>query len=186
MKHFLPALRMLAFMTILTGLAYPLLITGISHSLFSSKSRGSFVEKAGVMVGSELIGQKFESDRYFWSRPSASDYNPLPSGGSNLGLASQDLKKLVGERRSKLMLKHPNDGEPPQDLLFASGSGLDPHISPAAANYQLARIAQARGRDISAMRHLVSDLTEPRQFGILGEPRLNVLRLNLALDEISK
>lgn len=184
MKHALPALRMLIFMTLLTGIIYPVLVTGLSKVFFFEKATGSLIKFRGNVIGSELIGQKFESDRYFWSRPSAVDYNPLPSGGSNLGLASQDLKKIIDERSAKLMNKHPQSGNPPQDLIFASGSGLDPHISVAAAYFQVARIAQMRGLGNSAVRKVVNELTEPRQFGIFGEPRINVLKLNLAMDKL--
>ncbi len=184
MKHALTALRMLIFMTLLTGIIYPMIVTGLSKVFFFEKASGSLIQSKGTLVGSELIGQKFESDRYFWSRPSAVDYNPLPSGGSNLGQASSDLKKIADERSIKLMNKHPQAGIPTQDLIFASGSGLDPHISVAAAEFQVARVAQMRGLENSAVHKVVNELTEPRQFGIFGEPRLNVLMLNLAMDKL--
>ncbi len=184
MKHALPAFRMLIFMTLLTGVAYPLLVTEISSIFFHDQAAGSLINKNGNIIGSELIGQKFESDRYFWPRPSAVDYNPLPSGGSNLGQVSLDLKKIVDERSLKLKNKNPASGNPPQDLLFASGSGLDPHISVEGAEFQIARLAQIRGLEPIALRQLVGRMTEPRQFGILGEPRVNVLKLNLALDSL--
>lgn len=185
MKFASTALRMLIFMTLLTGVAYPLLVTGLSQVLFRDKASGSYVQSQGELRGSELIGQKFESDQYFSSRPSASDYNAQASGGSNQGPTSAALKKAVDERANNLKSKNPEGGVPPQDLLFASGSGLDPHISVASANYQVARLAQARQLDISAVRQLINNFTEPRQFGIFGEPRVNVLMLNLAIDQLS-
>lgn len=185
MKYFLPAFRMFVFMTLLTGLIYPLLVTGVSHTFFSHFAKGSFVEKNNSLVGSELIGQKFEADKYFWPRPSAIHYNPLPSGGSNLSLASQDLKKRIDESSIKLQEKNSAEDQViPQDILFSSGSGLDPHISPSAAYYQIERISKSRNLESTAVRKLVKDLTEHRQFGILGEPRVNVLKLNLALDAL--
>jgi K+-transporting ATPase ATPase C chain len=133
-------------------------------------------------VGSELLAQKFASERYFWPRPSAIDYNTLSSGGSNLGQASAALKKAYDERRAALAAAHPGAGDPPQELLFASGSGLDPHIRPSSAEYQVARVAKARGLEPSAVRALAIEAREGRQLGVFGEPRVNVLKLNLALD----
>lgn len=184
MKHFLPALRMLTFMTILTGLVYPLLVTGIAKVIFPHQANGSFILKDGKSVGSELIGQNFEKPGYFWSRPSAVSYNPLPSGGSNWGMISTDLKKLVDERAAKLKDANGSADPIPQDLLFASGSGLDPHMSPEAAQYQVARVAKARGLAIDRIQDLVKTTTEGPQYGLLGESRVNVLRLNLALDQV--
>lgn len=187
MKHVLPAIRIFLFMTLLTGVAYPLLVTGIANLTTKDQASGSLIEKNGTLVGSELIGQKFESDRYFWPRPSAVEYNPLPSGGSNLGQASECLKETVDERVAKLKMKSPGrESLPPQDLLFASGSGLDPHISPEAAQFQVDRIALVRRLEPSAVHKLVQDLTEPRQFGMFGEPRVIVLKLNLALDNMGR
>lgn len=183
MKHFFPALKILLSMIFLLGLAYPLLVTGIGQLVFPRQASGSRVEQSGVLLGSELIGQKFESLHYFWGRPSAIDYNPWPSGGSNLGQTSKVLQKLYLERKLKLMAAHPElQTEPPQDLLFASGSGLDPHISPAAARYQIQRVATARGMALEDLKKIVNSLTERRQLGILGEPRINVFNLNRALD----
>lgn len=173
-------------LTFLTGVLYPLLVTAISNAVFFEKAAGSLVRSGENFVGSELIGQKFESPRYFHSRPSAVEYNPLPSGGSNLGLTSADLKKIVDERTAKLTADNPGAGSPPADLLFASGSGLDPHISVAAADFQTARVARVRVLDVSAVHKIVNDLTERRQFDMLGEPRVNVLRLNLAIDELDR
>lgn len=183
MKHVIPAFRMLIWMTILTGIIYPLVVTGMAQVLFSRQANGLPLERGGVVLGSEFVGQNFEGEKYFWPRPSAGSYNPLPSGGSNLGQISADLKKVVDERAAKLKAAHPGQGEPPQDLLFASSSGLDPHISPEAARYQIIRIAKARGLDIAAVSNFVEGFTEKRQFGVLGEPRVNVLKLNLALDQ---
>ena len=187
MKYFLPALRMLMFMTLLTGVLYPLLLTGFAQGFFSQKANGSLIEEAGVVIGSNLLSQKFTSAKYFWGRPSAVDFNPLPSGGSNLGPTSAELKKLYDERLQKLKWAHQdqlseNLKEPPQDLLFASGSGLDPEISPAAAQYQMARVARARGMSLSKIQMIVSGMTQAPQWGIFGEARVNVLTLNLALN----
>jgi K+-transporting ATPase ATPase C chain len=172
-------------MTILTGIVYPLLITGLAQILFPDKAKGSFVLFRGKIVGSALIGQRFNSERYFWPRPSAIDYNPLPSGGSNLGPTSAELLKKVTERRKSLEETNPNSGAVPVDLLFASGSGLDPHITPEAAKYQIERVARARGLDIEQKNRLivlVKKHVESPVLGIFGEPRINVLRLNLAID----
>jgi len=159
-------------------------MTGLAQAMFPSRAEGDFISVGERTVGARLIGQKFEGPRYFWSRPSAIDYNPLPSGGSNLGPTSESLKRAVEERRTKLKAAHPDQpGEPPQDLLFASGSGLDPHISPAAAEYQVSRVARARGLEARKIRELISGATQERSFGFLGEPVVNVLLLNLALDQ---
>jgi K+-transporting ATPase ATPase C chain len=183
MKHIGPAIRMLLFMTILTGVVYPLVVTAVSQALFHQQAEGSLVRRGDVILGSKLVALAFTSPKYFWPRPSAASFNPLPSSGSNLGPISADLKKAVDERRAKLQAAHPEGGEPPQDLLFASGSGLDPEISPAAAHYQVIRVAQARGMDASQVTGLVAKFTEGRQLGLFGEPRVNVLALNIALDE---
>lgn len=174
MKTWTPALRFFVWMTILTGFVYPALITLIAQVAFSDKANGSLISKNGRIIGSELIAQSFKDPKYFWPRPSAIDFNPMPSGGSNLGPTSADLAAKVKERASQGM-----SGE----LLFASGSGLDPHISPQAAVGQIPRVAQARGVPEAAVRSIVDQFVERRQFGILGESRVNVLKLNLALDE---
>ena len=188
MKHFMPALRMLIFMTVLTGIVYPLVVTGISQALFPRQAQGQLLENAEhVVVGSTLLEQKFTQDKYFWGRPSAVDFNPMPSGGSNLGQASSDLKKAYDDRKALLKKADPEvTTEPPQDLLFASGSGLDPHISPAASQYQLQRVAKARGMDINRVKKIVDEMTEARQYGLFGEPTVNVLAVNLALDKEQK
>jgi K+-transporting ATPase ATPase C chain len=179
----MPAIRFKLFMIVLLGFLYPFVMTGISQAIFPRQASGDFLTRGGQVVGSRLIAQKFEKSEYFWSRPSAVDYNPLPSGGSNLGPASTDLKKIVDERKTKLKAAHPEQTvEPPHNLLFASGSGLDPHISPAAAQYQLQRVAKARNITNEKVQSLIEQASEGRQFGILGEARVNVLVLNMALD----
>lgn len=185
MKYIIPALRFKIFMTILLGLIYPFAITGVSQVLFPKQASGDFITRGGKVIGSTLIAQNFEKPQYFWPRPSAVGYNPLPSGGSNLGQASADLKKTVDERVAKLKSAHPEQtGEPPQDLLFASASGLDPHISIAAAQYQLQRVAKARNLTPEQVQILLNESTAGRQLGIFGEPTVNVLTLNLALDKM--
>ncbi len=188
MRQFGPALKMLIFMTILTGGVYPFVITEIGNFFFAQKVEGSLVyNKAGQLIGSKLVAQNFKNSKYFWPRPSAVEYNPLPSGGSNLGPTSAVLKKTYEERKKRLMNADPGMvGEPPQDLLFASGSGLDPDISPSAALYQVPRVAKARGLDSNKVLALVKKFIKPRQWQVLGEPRVNVLELNLALDKIKR
>jgi K+-transporting ATPase ATPase C chain len=188
-KQILISLKMLLVMTILTGVLYPVLMTVIAQLVFPNKSNGSMLEKNNEVVGSELIAQKFQSDKYFWCRPSAIDYNPLPSGASNLGPTSKALKDSVEERRKHFIeqnLLQPNIIVP-TEMLFASGSGIDPHISPEAAFLQVNRIAEARGFDEqkkALLKTLVQNHIEAPQFGFFGEPRVNVLKLNLALDEM--
>lgn len=184
MKYLMPAIRMMVFMTILLGLVYPLVMTGLTQFFFPQQSSGSFVSRGGQIVGSTSIAQNFEKLEYFWPRPSAAGYNPMPSGGSNLSQTSQDLKKTVDERKAKLKAAHlEQPGEPPQDLLFASSSGLDPHISPAAAEYQIQRVAKARNMEVQDVENLVTQSTRAPQLGIFGEPIVNVLALNMALDK---
>lgn len=178
-RHFLASLRMLIALTIVTGIAYPLLVTGVAHLLFPDRAGGSLIEVGGRVVGSSLVAQKFEKDVYFKPRPSAVDYNPLPSGGSNLGPTAKKLKDQVAAGRAAW------GDDAPQDLLFASASGLDPHVSPEAAFYQVARVAKARGLAEDEVRRIVENGVEPVQLGFLGEPRVNILLLNLALDRLS-
>ena len=183
------ALKFLLVMTILTGIIYPLVMTGIAQVAFPSKSNGSLILKDGKVIGSELIGQKFDSTIYFWSRPSAIGYNPVPSGASNYGPTSDTLKKLVNARKEYFAKNNSvsNLTDVPLEMIFASGSGLDPHISPAAAQFQIERIALARHFDNSQKQKLVEtvkSLTENPQFLILGEERINVLKLNIELDKI--
>jgi K+-transporting ATPase ATPase C chain len=182
MKPLLTAIRFFIFFTILTGIFYPLAMTLIGHVFFARQTSGDILQRSNVSLGSSLIAQKFESEKYFWPRPSSQNFNPMPSGGSNLGQGSADLKTAYDERFARLKAAHPGVGEPPQDLLFASASGLDPHISPEAASFQLNRVAKSRKLDVTAVSKLIAEMTEPRQFGFLGDPRVNVLALNLALD----
>ncbi len=189
MKTFLIALKLILLLTILLGVVYPLVITGITQVIFPQGANGSLVKMNNRLIGSVLIGQKFSSEKYFWPRPSAIDFNPLPSGGSNLGPTSLELEKLVAQRRSDLLKAHLLSDQTivPLDLLFASASGLDPHISPQAAKFQLERVTRARGFDRNIENHLkrlIDEYTEPRVLVILGEPRVNVLKLNLALDSL--
>ncbi len=176
-------------MTILLGVIYPLFITGIAQACFRHKANGSLVEKDGKMIGSALIGQQFDSAAYFSSRPSATDYNALPSGASNLGLTNQKLFDQVKERKEAFVTR--NELSPckkiPSEMLFASASGLDPHISPEAAMLQINRIAKTRrfsDQQKWKLQSLVEEMTEQPQFDLFGEPRINVLLLNLRLDEM--
>lgn len=175
--------RMFVWMTLLTGIIYPFLITGIAQMTMTQKADGDFVIVNDRRIGAALIAQKFESDKYFWGRPSSIDYNPLPSGGSNLGPTSAALKKAVDERKDKI-LKSNSAKEIPSELLFASGSGLDPHISVATADYQIDRIAKARNLDAKIIKQLVDQMTIRPTLGILGSPIVNVLILNKALDNL--
>jgi K+-transporting ATPase ATPase C chain len=183
------ALKFLLAMTILTGIIYPLLMTGLAQIGYPSKANGSLILKDGKIIGSRLIGQKFDSSIYFWSRPSAIGYNPVPSGASNYGPTSDTLKKLVTARRMQFA-KMNSLSDPlstPKEMAFASGSGLDPHISPEAALMQVDRISQSRHFDNARKEKLlksIKDITEGAQFFFLGEPRINVLVLNLELDKI--
>jgi len=181
-----PAVLSLLLLTVLTGLLYPLAVTGIAQVLFPDRANGSLIMKNGVAVGSALIGQPFDNPKYFWGRPSATSpyaYNAASSSGSNLGPTNEAFKKGVADRVAVLKTADPENKAPvPVDLITASGSGLDPHISPAAAAYQLHRVAKARGIDEEQVRRLVAQHTEGRQFGFLGEPHVHVLKLNLALE----
>jgi K+-transporting ATPase ATPase C chain len=181
------AISLFCLLTLLTGVVYPLAITIIAQAIFPRQANGSVIERQGQPIGSELIGQAFDDPRFFWGRPSATEkipYNAASSSGSNLGPTNPDLLKAVKERIEMLRQAHPNQSGPvPVDLVTASASGLDPHISPAAAEYQITRVAKARGLSEDRIRELVTAHTEGRTFGLLGEPRVNVLKLNLALDE---
>jgi len=178
-------------MTILTGFFYPLMITGIGQVFFPHKANGSFIMKDGKIIGSELIGQKFDSSIYFWSRPSATSYNAIPSGGSNYGPTSDTLRKLSGLRKTAFLTMNflTDTTHVPKEMIFASGSGLDPHISPASALLQVERVASNRKFDTERTQKLIGtikSMTEKRQFSILGEPVINVLKLNVELDRIAK
>ena len=193
---------LLVVLSVVTGLAYPLFVTGIAQLAFPAKANGSLIDAGGMpaqdgargvtdgarAVGSELIGQPFSDPKHFWSRPSATSpypYNASASSGSNLGPLNPALTDAVTARIKALRDADPGNTAPvPADLVTASASGLDPEISPAAAEYQVARVAKARGLDAQKVRALVAQATEGRQFGFLGEPRVNVLRLNLALDAL--
>ncbi|TAH37310.1 MAG: potassium-transporting ATPase subunit KdpC [Planctomycetota bacterium] len=187
MRHILPALRLLLLLTLLTGLAYPLAVTGLAKLAFPRQAEGSRIERGGRVLGSDLIGQPFSDPRYFWPRPSATSpaYNAAASSGSNLGPSNAALHTAVAERIATLHASDPDNSLPiPMDLVTASASGLDPHVSPEAAFWQVARVARARGMDETRVRDLVQSQVEPRTLGLFGEPRVNVLRLNLALDEL--
>jgi potassium-transporting ATPase KdpC subunit len=183
-----PALMALLIFTVLTGLLYPLVVTGIAQLVFPAQANGSLIVHNGQTVGSKLIGQPFDDPMYFWSRLSATGpyaYNAAASSGSNLGPTNPGLLEAVKARISALQAADPSNTRPiPVDLVTASGSGLDPDISVAAALYQLPRVARARGLSESAVRLLLDKYTLGRQLGFLGEPRVNVLELNLALDGI--
>jgi K+-transporting ATPase ATPase C chain len=186
-KQLKPALMTFLILTVVTGLMYPAIVTGLAQLLFPHQAKGSLIYKEGKPIGSTLIGQPFDDPKYFWGRPSATapfPYNAAASSGSNLGPTNPALMEAVKARVAALRAADPgNDAPVPVDLVTASGSGLDPHISPAAAEYQVRRVARARGSEEAFVRTVVSQHTEGRQLGLLGERRVNVLALNLALDE---
>src|SRR5712692_11569353 len=186
LAHCRAALVSLALLTIVTGLAYPAIVTGIAQVAFPYRANGSLVVKDGKTLGSELIGQPFDDPKYFWARPSATTPfadNAGASSGSNLSPTNPDLIKAVQGRVDALRAADPGNVMPvPVDLVTASGSGLDPHISPAAALYQVSRVAKARKLDAKVVQHAVDQHVEERLLGLLGEPRVNVLLLNLDLD----
>ncbi|MGH8584915.1 MAG: potassium-transporting ATPase subunit KdpC [Gammaproteobacteria bacterium] len=181
-----PAICLFSLLTVLTGILYPLAVTGIARWALPEQATGSLILADGQALGSALIGQPFSDPKYFWGRPSATSpfpYNAAASSGSNLGPLNPALLEAVKARVEAIRQSDPSEARPvPVDLVTTSGSGLDPHISPAGAEYQVSRVAKARGLDEERVRKLVADHTEGRQFGILGEPRVHVLRLNLALD----
>ena len=189
-KELKPAFLMLLLLTLLTGVVYPLVVTGISQVAFPARANGSLIVRGDQAVGSSLIGQPFSDSKYFWSRPSATSpypYNAAASSGSNQGPANPALTDAVSARIKALHDADPDKkADVPVDLVTASASGLDPHISLAAAEYQVNRVARTRNLDPSKVRALVAENTEGRQLGVLGEPRVNVLKLNLALDALSQ
>jgi len=188
LKHIYPAVALTIVLTVLLGIIYPFTVTGLSEILFKEKARGSLIEREGRVIGSRLIGQSFKSPGYFHSRPSAagSGYDAAASGATNLGPTSKQLfEEQINRRANQLHAENPN-AQIPIDLITSSGSGLDPHISPAAAEFQISRIARERRMSEDVVRRLVRKHIEGRQFGVLGEPRVNVLELNLALDEASR
>jgi potassium-transporting ATPase KdpC subunit len=185
-KNLMVAIRFTVVTTIVFGLCYPLLVTGLSQWFFPKQANGSLIVKNGQIIGSELLGQTFSGDKYFHSRPSAAGtgYDPLASGGSNLAPTNQTLVTRVAQDVAKWQQENP--GAPiPADLVTASGSGLDPDISPASAEFQVPQVAKARGISVEEVRRLVAKHTQQRQLGILGEPRVNVLELNLDLDALA-
>ena len=187
-KHIYPAIALTIVLTVLVGIIYPFVMTGLSELIFKEKARGSLIEREGKVIGSRLIGQPFKGPGYFHSRPSAagSGYDAAASGATNLGPTSKQLfEEQVRGRAKQLRAESPNT-QIPVDLITSSGSGLDPHISPAAAEFQILRVARERRMSEDEVRQLVRKHTEGRQFGVLGEPRVNVLELNLALDDTSR
>ena len=181
--------KIFAVLTLLCGIVYPLFITGIAQVVFPAKANGSLIVQGNKIIGSELIGQKFDSIIYFSSRPSTVDYNPMPSGASNFGPTSSKLKQLIADRKAQWVKSNPtSDPENiPSEMLLASASGLDPHISPKAALLQVDRIAKARkftDQQKQKLIQVVTEQTESPQLSFLGEPRINVLILNIALDKL--
>lgn len=187
-QHIRAATMALLVFTIITGVLYPLIVTGTAQLVFPRQANGSLIVQDGQVRGSALIGQPFSDPRFFWGRLSATApfaYNAGASSGSNYGPLNENLLQAVQDRMDALKQADPGNTAPiPVDLVTASGSGLDPHISPAAAEYQVARVARARGLSVDHVRQLVQQYTEGRTFGLLGEPRVNVLQLNLALDQV--
>lgn len=177
MKIIIQSLRIYLVLTLLTGITYPLAMTGFAQLAFPQRANGSVLSQNGKRIGSDLLAQKFEDPRYFWPRPSAADFATVASGASNKGPTSADLRKAIEERREKFA------AEAPIDLLTASGSGLDPHLSPEAVRWQIKRVAEARGLTSDKVEETVARFIEPPQLGFLGQPRINMLRLNLALDQ---
>jgi potassium-transporting ATPase KdpC subunit len=182
-KQLIPALRMMILFTVLTGLIYPALVTGLSQAIFRHRADGSLVVHNGQVVGSELLAQNFTRPEYFHPRPSAANYDPTASSGSNLGPTSQKLMDRMKDAAAQFKKENPDyTGPIPADAVTASGSGLDPDISLANADAQASRVAAARHMSRNAVERLITDNTQGRDLGFLGEPRVNVLKLNLALD----
>lgn len=186
MRYLRPAIVMVAGMTLLLGIVYPLVVAGAGRLLFPQQANGSLIVQGDRLVGSVLIGQANSDPRYFWPRPSTAEYDPLQSGASNLGPTSLELAQLVRERAASFRAANglAADAVVPPEMLFASGSGLDPHISPDAARLQVNRVATVRGVDPGTVSALVEQHVDRPELGILGEPRVNVLTLNLALDAL--
>jgi potassium-transporting ATPase KdpC subunit len=185
MKTLRQSVLLFLALTVVTGVIYPLAMTGLAQVVFPHQANGSLIERDGKLIGSELIGQQCDDPRNFWGRPSAALYNGAASTGSNFGPTNPAQLDAVRTRVEKLQSAHPqHSGLIPVELVTASGSGLDPHISPAAAEYQVDRVAKARSLDPTKVRELVAQHTEGRTFGVLGEPRVDVLGLNLALDNL--
>lgn len=188
-KQIIITIKYFVLITILTGVVYPLFITAVSAVVFPGKASGSMIEKDGKVIGSKLIGQKFTGNKYFWPRPSAIDYNPMPSGGSNLGPTSEKLKQAFLDRKNNFVEKNfvSNASVVPNEMFFASASGVDPHISPESAKLQVERIIKARGfndQQKEKVIGLIDSLTQNPQFGFLGNSVVNVLLLNLQLDKM--
>jgi K+-transporting ATPase ATPase C chain len=187
-KQLRPVLIVFLLLTVVTGIIYPLFVTGVAQLIFPEKANGSLIRSEDRYAGSELIGQPFDESKYFWGRLSATPdfpYNPASSSGSNLGPSNPALVEAARVRVTALQKADPeNTSLIPLDLVTSSGSGLDPHLSPAGAFYQVPRVARARGVSEERVRELVARFTEPRQWGFLGEPRVNVLKLNLSLDRL--
>lgn len=185
-----PAITLFVLISLVTGLLYPLAVTGIAQIAFPEQAAGSLIKRGEEVIGSSLIGQRFSGPTYFWGRPSATSpmpYNATNSGGSNLGPTNPGLIETVKERAKNILASHPDKTEKiPTDLVTASASGLDPHISSVAAYYQVERVAVARNTDTAIVKSLVDRLIETPQWSVLGDPRVNVLRLNLALDVLEK
>jgi potassium-transporting ATPase KdpC subunit len=188
-KQILISIKIFLLFSLITGIIYPLFVTGLANLLFKDKAEGSLIKKNDQVIGSSLIGQAFDSSAYFWPRPSAISYSPLPSGGSNLGLTNEKLRQQFIEREQYFLRVNnlPAGASVPSEMVFASGSGLDPHISPEAVFLQVDRIAKARNFSIhqkNELQMLITNLTEEPQFHLLGQKRINVFMLNLELDKI--
>ena len=186
MRLIIQSIKQMIFWTILTGVLYPLVITGVAQIAFPRQANGSLIENGGKIVGSELLAQQFTGEKYFWPRPSAGSYATVPSGASNYGPTSKKLQDTLNGYADALRKAHklPADAPVPADLVFTSASGLDPHISPEAARFQIGRVVSSRGLSENQVKALVEKFVEPPQWGFLGQARVNVLKLNLALDDM--
>lgn len=184
MKQFLISFRLIFIMTFFLGLLYPLVVTSLGKILFFNQAQGSLILEKKVVIGSALIGQEFKSEKYFWSRPSANSYNALASGGTNLSPTSKKLQETIQERRKILINAHGDLGNTPSHLLFSSASGLDPHLDLESVLYQIPRVSKTRSISHGQLKNMVESFVEPRQWGFLGEPVVNVFALNRALDKI--